>query len=167
MVNCNLHTVLRLPTGIFYAQGDKTNVMFFTRVTDKIYPANHSTHATKAVWFYDLRSNMPSFGKTNALTAAHFAEFEAAFGPDPIGGAARVNEGEAGRWRCLSREAITARGDNLDWTWLRDESGDPEDTMTEPDEIAAAIMGHLRAALEEIEGLAEELDTTPLVEAAE
>lgn len=58
-------------------------------------------------------------------------------------------------------------GDNLDWTWLRDESGDPEDEMTEPDEIAAAIMGHLRAALEEIEGLAEELDAAQTVEAAE
>jgi type I restriction enzyme M protein len=167
MVNCNLHTILRLPTGIFYAQGVKTNVLFFTRVTDKIYPANHTTHATKDVWFYDLRSNMPSFGKTNALTAAHFAEFEAAFGPDPHGGSAREDAGEAGRWRCLSREAITARGDNLDWTWLRDESGDPEDSMTEPDEIAAAITGHLRAALDEIEGLAEDLDSASLVEAAE
>jgi len=167
MVNCNLHTVLRLPTGIFYAQGVKTNVLFFTRVTDKIYPANHTTHATRAVWFYDLRSNMPSFGKTNALTVAHFAAFEDVFGTDPHGGSAREDAGEAGRWRCLSREAITARGDNLDWTWLRDESGDPEDAMTEPDEIAAAIMGHLRAALDEIEGLAEELDAVPLVEAAE
>lgn len=167
MVNCNLHTILRLPTGIFYAQGVKTNVLFFTRVTEKVYPANHTTHATKAVWLYDLRSNMPSFGKTNALTVAHFAEFEAAFGADPHGGSAREDEGEAGRWRCLSRESITARGDNLDWTWLRDESGDPEDTMTEPDEIAAAIMGHLRAALDEIEGLADELDAAPLVEAAE
>jgi len=167
MVNCNLHTILRLPTGIFYAQGVKTNVMFFTRVTDKVYPANHTTHATKEVWFYDLRGNMPSFGKTNALTAGHFAEFEAAFGADPHGGSPRKDAGEADRWRCLSREAIAARGDNLDWTWLRDESGDPEDAMTEPDEIAAAIMGHLRAALEEIEGLAEELEAMPALEATE
>jgi len=167
MVNCNLHTILRLPTGIFYAQGVKTNVMFFTRVTDKVYPANHKVQATEAVWFYDLRTNMPSFGKTNALTAAHFEEFERLFGPDPKGGAEREEGGEGGRWRKLTRDQIAARGDNLDWTWLRDESGDPEDEMTEPDEIAAAIMGHLRAALEEIEGLAEELDATPMVEAAE
>lgn len=167
MVNCNLHTILRLPTGIFYAQGVKTNVMFFTRVTDKVYPAGHKVQATEAVWFYDLRTNMPSFGKTNALTAGHFEEFERLFGPDPKGGSVREEGGEASRWRKLTREQIASRGDNLDWTWLRDESGDPEDEMTEPDEIAAAIMGHLRAALEEIEGLAEELDAAPMVEAAE
>ena len=62
MDKCNLHTILRLPTGIFYAQGVKTNVLFFTREkTDK--------DSTKAVWFYDLRTNMPSFGKTNPLKA--------------------------------------------------------------------------------------------------
>ena len=132
-----------------------------------IYPADHATPATEAVWFYDLRTNMPSFGKTNALTAAHFEEFERLFGPDPLGGSAREEGGETSRWRKLTREQIAARGDNLDWTWLRDESGDPEDQMTEPDEIAAAIIGHLRAALEEIEGLSEELDAAPLVEAAE
>lgn len=168
MVNCDLHTILRLPTGIFYAQGIKTNVLFFTRVTDKVYPANHTTHATKSVWFYDLRTNMPSFGKTNALTVAHFADFEAVFGSDPLGKSEREDEGESSRWRCLTREQITARGDNLDWTWLRDERGDPEDKMTEPDEIAAAILGHLRAALDEIDTLTEELGgETQLMEAAE
>ncbi|MFU1476999.1 N-6 DNA methylase [Roseovarius sp. C7] len=167
MVNCNLHTILRLPTGIFYAQGVKTNVLFFTRVTDKVYPANHGQQATSDVWFYDLRTNMPSFGKTNPLTLQHFEEFESLFGPDPLGGSDREEQGEDSRWRKLTREQITERGDNLDWTWLRDESGDPEDDMTEPDEIAAAIMGHLRAALDEIEALSEELEDTPAVEAAE
>lgn len=167
MVNCNLHTILRLPTGIFYAQGVKTNVLFFTRTTDKVYPEDHKVQATREVWFYDLRSNMPSFGKTNALTASHFEEFERLFGPDPKGLSERVEGGETSRWRKLTREQITARGDNLDWTWLRDESGDAEDEMTETDDIVAAIMGHLRAALEEIEGLSEELDNAPMVEAAE
>src|SRR5215207_4834314 len=70
---CSLHTILRLPTGIFYAQGVKTNVLFFHRgTTDK---AN-----TDAVWVYDLRNDMPAFGKTRPLTVADFAEFEAAFG---------------------------------------------------------------------------------------
>ena len=70
MNKCNLHTVLRLPTGIFYAQGVKTNVLFFTRgTTDK--------DNTKEVWFYDLRTNMPSFGKTNPLKAEHFDGFKA------------------------------------------------------------------------------------------
>ena len=167
MVNCNLHTILRLPTGIFYAQGVKTNVMFFTRVTNEILPANHDHTETEKVWFYDLRTNMPSFGKTNALTAKHFEEFEELFGDDPQGNAPRTEQGEDSRWRCLTHEQIAERGDNLDWTWLRDESGDPEDEMTEPEEIAAAIVGHLRAALDEIEALSEELEDAPAVEAAE
>src|ERR1700681_1683154 len=80
---CNLHTILRLPTGIFYAQGVKTNVLFFQRgKTDK---AN-----TKAVWVYDMRANMPAFGKTRLLTVQDFADFEAAYGDDPNGGAKRV-----------------------------------------------------------------------------
>ena len=78
MDKCNLHTILRLPTGIFYAQGVKTNVLFFTRgETDK--------GNTREVWVYDLRANMPPFGKRTVLTRAHFAEFEAAFGDDPLG----------------------------------------------------------------------------------
>src|SRR5947209_617995 len=80
MDKCNLHTILRLPTGIFYAQGVKTNVLFFTRgETDK--------GNTRAVWVYDLRANMPQFGKRTVLTHQHFAEFETAFGDDPLGSA--------------------------------------------------------------------------------
>ena len=68
MEKCNLHTILRLPTGIFYAQGVKTNVLFFTRGTS-------DKNNTKEVWIYDLRSDMPSFGKTNPLKESHFDEF--------------------------------------------------------------------------------------------
>jgi type I restriction enzyme M protein len=83
---CDLHTILRLPTGIFYAQGVKTNVLFFRRgPTDK---AN-----TKAVWVYDMRANMPAFGKTRPLTVADFSDFEAAYGDDPNGKAARKSQG--------------------------------------------------------------------------
>ena len=160
---CSLHTILRLPTGIFYAQGVKTNVLFFTRgKTDK---AN-----TSDVWVYDLRANMPAFGKTTPLRAEHFAAFEAAFGDDPCGKAKRKDEGEAGRFRCFTREQIKARNDNLDIGWLRDESGDAEDMLTEPEDIAAAIIVHLRTALEEIEALTEELEpeaAPTIVEAAE
>ncbi len=82
MDKCNLHTILRLPTGIFYAQGVKTNVLFFTRGEE-----NRSDKGnTKEVWVYDLRANMPQFGKRTVLTREHFAEFEAAFGDDPLGG---------------------------------------------------------------------------------
>lgn len=160
---CDLHTILRLPTGIFYAQGVKTNVLFFRRGTsDK---AN-----TKAVWVYDMRANMPAFGKTRPLTLADFAAFEAAYGDDPNGGAQRTDEGEEGRWRCVSRAAIAARNDNLDISWLRDTEAEAEETLTEPEDIAAALIGHLKAALEEIEALAEELepeDGAAVPEAAE
>ncbi|MFQ7000487.1 MAG: N-6 DNA methylase, partial [Clostridium sp.] len=72
MDKCNLHTILRLPTGIFYAQGVKTNVLFFTRgIEDK--------GNTKDVWFYDLRTNMPNFGKTNPLKESYFDEFVKAY----------------------------------------------------------------------------------------
>ena len=104
---------------------------------------------------------MDSFGKTRPLTLADFAAFEKAFGDDPLGKSPRKDEGEEGRFRFFSREQITARNDNLDIAWLRDTSGDPEDEMTEPEDIAAAIMGHLRAALDEIEALSEELVTEP------
>lgn len=156
---CDLHTILRLPTGIFYAQGVKTNVLFFARgETDQ--------GNTKKVWIYDLRTNMPAFGKTRPLTAADFAEFEKAYGNDPRGIARRKDQGEEGRFRCFSRDEIKKRGDNLDVSWLRDETGDAEEQLTEPDEIAAAIIGHLRNALEEIETLTEELKLESDEEAA-
>lgn len=163
---CNLHTILRLPTGIFYAQGVKTNILFFQRGrSDK---AN-----TRAVWLYDLRANMPAFGKTRPLKADDFADFEKAYGNDPNGGAERKDEGEEGRWRCFTREAIRARNDNLDIGWLRDTEAEAEEQLTEPDDIAAAIIGHLKAALEDIETLSEDLELngngkeTSLSEAAE
>src|SRR5688572_9871867 len=124
---CNLHTILRLPTGIFYAQGVKTNMLFFQRGnTDK---AN-----TKAVWVYDMRANMPAFGKTRLLTVADFAEFEAAYGNDASGRAKRADQGEHGRWRCFTRETIKLRNDNLDIAWLRDTEGKAEEQLTEPED---------------------------------
>ncbi|ABD89187.1 N-6 DNA methylase [Rhodopseudomonas palustris] len=156
---CSLHTILRLPTGIFYAQGVKTNVLFFQRgKTDK---AN-----TKTVWVYDLRANMPAFGKTRPLTAADFAEFEKAYGSNPAGSAKRKDQGEEGRWRGFTRDQIKARNDNLDISWLRDTEVEAEEQLTEPEDIAAAIIGHLKAALEEIETLSEELESPSNKDAA-
>lgn len=149
---CNLHTILRLPTGIFYAQGVKTNVLFFQR-------GKTDTGNTSAVWVYDMRANMPAFGKTRPLTVTDFAEFEAAYGSDPNGGAERNGQGDDGRWKRFGREAIANRNDNLDIAWLRDTEAEAEEALTEPDDIAAAIIGHLKAALEEIEALSEELET--------
>ncbi|MBD2101779.1 N-6 DNA methylase [Leptolyngbya sp. FACHB-261] len=151
MGKCNLHTILRLPTGIFYAQGVKTNVLFFQR-------GNTDKGNTEAVWIYDMRTNMPSFGKRTPLSRVHFKNFEAAYGDDPNGGSLRVDEGENGRFRRFSREQITKRGENLDISWLRDESLHSGDDLPEPDEIAAEIMLRLRAAMEEMEALSELLE---------
>jgi type I restriction enzyme M protein len=156
MDRCDLHTILRLPTGIFYAQGVKTNVLFFSK-------GEGDSGQTSQVWVYDLRANMPAFGKTSPLTPAHFADFEQAFGDDPHGRGARRDEGEEGRFRRFSREDIAARGDNLDLAWLRDTSSDPEDAMSEPEELIGAILGHLRSALAEIEVLSEELEGSEAV----
>ncbi|MCB9793197.1 MAG: N-6 DNA methylase [Alphaproteobacteria bacterium] len=152
MNKCDLHTILRLPTGIFYAQGVKTNVLFFTRGPDGQEKGN-----TKAVWVYDLRTNMPSFGKRNPFSRKHLAEFEAAFGDDPHGKAGRRDEGEEGRFRCFSRQFIEDRGDNLDLSWLRDESVERAEDLPEPEELAAEILGKLKEAMEEMEGLVEVL----------
>jgi type I restriction enzyme M protein len=154
---CDLHTILRLPTGIFYAPGVKTNVLFLSRgKTDK---AN-----TKAVWVYDLRNQMEAFGKTRPLTVKDFAECEKAFGDDPFGKAKRKDQGEEGRFRCYTRDEIKARNDNLDIGWLRDTEAEAEEHLTEPEDIAAAIIGHLEAALEEIDAVSDELTEEEEVE---
>lgn len=157
---CDLHTILRLPTGIFYAQGVKTNVIFLTR-------GKTVTGNTKAVWIYDQRAQMPKFGKTTPLTQAHFAGFEQAFGKDPYGAARGPDEAEAGRWRKFTRAEIAARGDNLDLSWLREAEEEAEEGLIEPDDIAAAILGHLQVATLEIEALMAELGYELLPEAAE
>jgi type I restriction enzyme M protein len=145
MDKCNLHTILRLPTGIFYAQGVKTNVLFFQRGTTQ-------KDNTKTVWFYDLRTNMPSFGKRIPLTRSHFKDFEVCYGDDPNSNL-RNDLGESGRWRCFSREEIAKRGDNLDISWLRDESLQGGDNLPQPEIIAAEIMERLQTALTEMEEL--------------
>jgi type I restriction enzyme M protein len=162
MDKCDLHTILRLPTGIFYAQGVKTNVLFFTR-------GRTETGNTDAVWIYDLRTGVPPFGKTRPLTRAFFAGFEAAYGDDPLGRAARTDEGPEGRFRRVTRDEVRARGDNLDIAWLREE-GAGADALPPPEAIAAEIVEHLRTALEEMEELAamlEPAEPDTLPEAAE
>lgn len=147
---CDLHTILRLPTGIFYAQGVKTNVLFLTR-------GKTETGNSKATWIYDLRAQMPKFGKTTPLTEAHFEGFVKAYGKDPNGAERGPDEGEQGRWRRFSREDVAARGDNLDLSWLREAEEEAEEGLIEPEDIAAAILGHLQMAMLLIEALGEEL----------
>jgi type I restriction enzyme M protein len=154
MDKCNLHTILRLPTGIFYAPGVKTNVLFFTRgETDK--------GNTKEVWIYDLRANMPQFGKRTVLAREYFKEFETAFGNDPLGDTKslkkRKDTGEDGRFRRFAREEITARGDSLDIAWLKEESTAGKDNVPVPAELVQEAMGELEAAIEEMRRILVEL----------
>lgn len=154
MEKCRLHTILRLPTGIFYAAGVKTNVLFFQKGAGK----GGDVGQTKEVWIYDARTNMPSFGKRTPFGVEHLKGFMEAYGADPNGGSPRTDEGETGRWRRFGRDEIRKRGDNLDVTWLRDESGGSDAELREPEEIAAEILELLRVATEEMQGLVEVLE---------
>ena len=116
-----------------------------------------ATGNTKEVWVYDLRANMPTFGKRTPLTREHFAEFEKAFGEDPYGRSKRKDEGEAGRFRCFSREAVKARGDSLDISWLKDENVEDAADLPEPALLAREAAEELKAALAELEGVLAEL----------
>ena len=157
----DLHTILRLPTGIFYAQGVKTNVLFLRRGPARVSKAN-----TPAVWVYDMRAGQPAYGKTRPLKVEDFAAFEAAYGDDPNGAAAREDQGAEGRFRRFTRAEIEARGDNLDIAWLRgsDEAG--EDALEEPEDILEAMRTHLARALAEVDALAGEFGDEPVLAAA-
>lgn len=154
MDKCNLHTILRLPTGIFYAQGVKTNVLFFTR-------GEKEKGNTKEVWVYDLRANMPQFGKRTLLTRGHFREFEAAFGRDPLGHpkslGKRKDTGEEGRFRKFTREWIKEHGEGLDIAWLKDENEESRDDLAEPSALAREAMREMEGALEDLRGIFVEL----------
>jgi len=154
MDKCNLHTILRLPSGIFYAQGVKTNVLFFTR-------GKKEKNNTKEVWVHDLRANTPQFGKRTSLMREYFTEFEAGFGNDPFGGAAslaqRTDTGEEGRFRRFSRDWIAERGDNLDISWLKDEREEENGELLEPAILAQEAIGELEAAIAELQGILQEL----------
>ena len=148
MNKCNLHTVLRLPTGIFYAQGVKTNVLFFTRgTTDK--------GNTKEVWFYDLRTNMPSFGKTNPLKLEHFDGFKASYTADD-----RHTVSDE-RWSCYSYEQIAEEGKNrsLDLGLIRDDSVLDYDDLPDPIESGEECIAQLEEAVDLLMSVVKELKT--------
>lgn len=144
MDKCNLHTILRLPTGIFYAQGVKTNVLFFTR-------GSADTDNTKEVWFYDLRTNMPSFGKTNPLKTEHFAAFEAAYE------AADRRTVRDERWSVFTREEIAEKGNSLDLGLIKDDSIIDYDDLPDPAESAASAAEQLEEAAKLLREVAAEL----------
>jgi type I restriction enzyme M protein len=150
MDKCDLHTIMRLPTGIFYAQAVKTNVLFFTR-------GKKDTGNTKSVWVFDLRTNMPSFGKTTPLTYGHFNEFIKYFGKDPYGKAKRKDLGEAGRFREFERDYIEDRGESLDLSWLKDDSLEDAADLPEPEVLAQEAMIELEGAITDLQDILDQL----------
>ena len=161
MDKCNLHTILRLPTGIFYAQGVKTNVLFFERGTTE-------TGNTKNIWFYDLRTNMDSLGKRNPLARNHFADFALSY----TGGIAidKVKEKYDGkvsdkkrekirdpRWQVFTREAIASKNDSLDIGLIADESLGNNGGGDDPIVLAYAAKDEVAAIMKELELIINEL----------
>lgn len=145
MDKCNLHTILRLPTGIFYAQGVKTNVLFFERgYTDK--------GNTQEVWFYDLRSNMPSFGKRTPLTVEHFADFESMYSTD---NRRRIDDD---RLTHFSRAEIAAKDDSLDLGLMREEAETFDFENFDPSASVREAVDLLEEAVDLLRSLARDLD---------
>ncbi len=142
MNKCNLHTILRLPTGIFYAQGVKTNVLFFTR-------GKGNEKNTKEIWYYDLRSNMPNFGKTNPLTKEHFEEFERTFNNEE-------EKEKLERWTKVTLEEIEKKDYSLDMGLLKVE--DSQEELQNPIENGEECIERLEEALDLLKGILKELD---------
>jgi type I restriction enzyme M protein len=154
MHECELHTLLRLPTGLFYAQGVKANVLFFDKK-----PASE-TAWTKKLWIYALRTNQHFMLKTNPLRREHLAEFVQLFH------AANRQDRRAtwseqtpqGRWRCWDYAELVARDKaSLDIFWLKDESLADSADLPAPEVIAQEIVDDLEAALEQFRLIAGDL----------
>ena len=144
MDKCNLHTILRLPTGIFYAQGVKTNVLFFTRgKTDK--------GNTKEVWFYDLRTNMPSFGKTNPLKKENFSDFEEAYEAEDR------HSIKDERWSVFTRDEIAEKNNSLDLGLIKDDSVVDYNDLPDPADSAEEAISELEEAVDLLMSVAKEL----------
>ena len=151
---CDVHTLLRLPTGIFYAQGVKANVLFFERRVAS------DTAWTKKLWIYDLRTNLHFTLKTKPLVRADLDEFVACFMPGdrPSRTATWSDANPTGRWRAYDYDALVARDKcSLDIFWLRDDSLEASENLPEPDVLAGEIAENLRVALAQFEEVAADL----------
>ena len=145
---CDVHTLLRLPTGIFYAQGVKANVLFFDRK-----PASEKPW-TEKLWIYDLRTNMHFTLKTNPLKFDDLQDFIACFNPDN-----RHERKESERFRCFTYDEIVQRDKtSLDIFWLKDDSLEDSENLPDPDILARDIVENLESALEQFESIYEELE---------
>ena len=155
METCDLHTILRLPTGIFYAQGVKANVIFFDKK-----PASEKAW-TENVWFYDLRTNKHFTLKTNPLTRADLDEFVEVYRPEARHSREPTwtDDNPDGRWRAYSYDEIIQWDKaSLDIFWLRDEALEETANLPDPELIAAEIVEDLQAALDEFAEIQAELE---------
>ncbi len=167
MEKCNLHTILRLPTGIFYAAGVKTNVLFF----DKPKNPNKDKGNTKNVWVYDLRANMPQFGKRTVFTPKHLEEFYEAVDGDLTkvsekkrqafiqkhADGSEIGDVDTCRLRCFSREDIRKKDDSLDLAWIRDDSVEDSANLPEPDVLINEAIEEMAGAMLELKAILVEL----------
>ncbi len=147
--DCEVHTLLRLPTGIFYAQGVKANVIFFERKAASAEPA------TRELWVFDFRTNQHFTLKTRQMMRADLEPFVQAYKPgEPL--SARDECEQFKRW---SYDELSARdGFNLDiWAEVKDESLTDADSLPAPEVIAEEIVEHLSSALAQFEAVAAEL----------
>ena len=143
----DVHTLLRLPTGIFYAQGVKANVLFFERK-----PAQEKPW-TQKLWIYDLRTNLHFTLKENTLKRSDLDDFVACYQPKN-----RHERKQSERFKCFSYEELTKRDKaNLDIFWLKDDALEESANLPAPEIIAADITADLEAALEQFATIAEDL----------
>jgi len=145
---CDVHTLLRLPTGIFYAQGVKANVLFFDRK-----PASPKPW-TKTLWIYDLRTNKNFTLKTKRMALKDLDEFVSCYKPGERQKRRSTwsEKKPDGRWRAFKYDELVGRDKvSLDIFWLRDESLEDSANLPDPDVLAAEIAVDLRSALEQIE----------------
>lgn len=145
----DFHTLMRLPTGIFYKPGVKANVLFF----DKHPPRSDDKPNTKNLWIYDFRTNLHFTLKKDPLKRSDLDDFEKSYQAKD-----RSSRQENDRFHRFSADDLLKRDKlNLDIFWLKDESLDDVDSLPPPDEIAAEIVENLQAALEAFQAVAEEL----------
>ncbi|MBX9584011.1 MAG: type I restriction-modification system subunit M [Gemmataceae bacterium] len=142
---CDVHTLLRLPTGLFYAQGVKANVLFFDAK-----PAREEPWTTR-LWVYDLRTNRHFTLKTNPLRRADLDEFVEVYkaGRRHERAATYTDAGPQGRWRSFGYDELVKQDKlNLDLFWLKDETLDDGDALPDPDDLAAEIAEDMQTALD-------------------
>jgi type I restriction enzyme M protein len=152
---CDVHTLLRLPTGIFYAQGVKANVLFFDRRPGAEEPW------TKTIWVYDLRTNKHFTLKTNSIEREDLDDFVQCYRPGDRNHRAGTwsEKLPEGRWRPFTCEEILGRDKvSLDLSWLRDESLEDSANLPDPHLLAQEIADDLRSALAQIEDVLGDLE---------